>query len=109
MKTEKKLYRVDINLKYLIYTDEEYEQENVFNWIKTEVHSGELDDACEIYEVKSVKEIEDDFDMEYFPYCADAEDRMQELTLEEIVEELGLDAKKLIQRLESLGYTVTKK
>lgn len=109
MKTEKKLYRVDLNLKYLVYTDTEYGQEDVLNWIKNEVHSGELDDACEISEVKDVKKIEDDFGLEYFPYCSDIEDSQQELTVEDIVDELGLDAKKLIKRLESLGYRVTKK
>ena len=109
MKTEKKLYRVDINLKYLVYTDEEYKQVDVLNWIKNDIHHGELDDACEISLVKDAKEIEDDFGLEYFPYCSDIEDSQEELTVEDIVNKLGLDAKKLIKRLESLGYKVTKK
>ena len=109
MKTEKKLYRVDINLKYLVYTDEEYKQVDVLNWIKNDIHHGELDDACEISVVKDVKEIEDftDSDIEYCPYYTDNAD--ESTFLSDIIDKLGLDAKKLIKRLESLGYKVTKK
>lgn len=108
MKTQKKLYRVDINLKYLVYTDKEYKQVDALDWLKNEVHSGELDDACEISLVKDAKEIEDFTEMkiDYYPYFTDEED---ESTLSDIIEKLGLDAKKLIKRLESLGYKVTKK
>lgn len=109
MKTEKKLYRVDINLSYLVYTDEEYKQGDVLNWIKNDIHSAELDDNCEISVVKDVKEIEDftDLDVEYCPYYTDNAD--ESTFLSDIIDKLGLDAKKLIKRLESLGYKVTKK
>lgn len=110
MKTEnKKLYRVDINLKYLVYTDKEYKQGDVLNWLKNEVHSGELDDTCEISLVKDAKEIEDFTEMEidYCPYYTDNAD--ESTFLSDIIEKLGLDAKKLIERLKSLGYKVTKK
>lgn len=112
MKTEKKLYRVDLNLKYLVYTDTEYKQKDVSNWIKNDFHSGELDDVCEISMVKDVKEIQDFIEMgvDYYPYCpyyTNEED--EETFLCDIIDKLGLDAKKLIKRLESLGYKVTKK
>lgn len=109
MKTEKKLYRVDINLKYLVYTDIEYNQGDVLNWIKDDIHHGELDDACEISLVKDAKEVEDFTEMEidYCPYYTDNAD--ESTFLSDIIKELGLDAKKLIKRLESLGYKVTKK
>ena len=109
MKTEKKLYRVDIDLSYLVYTDEDYTSGNVYNWIKNNFHSGELHDACEISIVTDSKTIEDDFDIGYFPYCDDADDSSKEMSLEEIIDLLGLDAKKMIKRLEKLGYKVTKK
>lgn len=109
METTKKLYRVDLNLKYLVYTDTEYGQEDVLNWIKNDFHSGELDDACEISEVKDAEEVEDftDLEIEYCPYYTDAKDENTYLC--DIIDNLGLDAKKLIKRLESLGYKVTKK
>lgn len=103
MKTEKKLYRVDIDLSYLVYTDEDYTNANVYDWLKNYFHSGELADACEISVVTDSKTIEGDFDMGYIPYCGD------EMSLEEIIDLLGLDAKKMIKRLEKLGYKVTKK
>lgn len=109
MKKEKKLYRVDINLKYLVYTDEDYTEANVYDWVKNYFHSAELDDSCEISVVKDVKEIEDftDSDIEYCPYYTDDAD--ESTYLSDIIDKLGLDAKKLIKRLESLGYKVTKK
>lgn len=72
-------------------------------------HSGELDSACKISVVKDVKEIEDftDSDIEYCPYFTDDAD--ESTYLSDIIDKLGLDAKKLIKRLESLGYKVTKK
>lgn len=110
MKTEKKLYRVDINLKYLVYTDanEKYNQSQVFDWLKQEMHEGELDEVCTITPVNSTEQIKD-FDEDYSLYCTCSTDKDKELNLNEVVDSLGLDAKKLIKRLESLGYKVTKK
>jgi len=110
MKTEKKLYRVDINLKYLVYTDakEKYNQSQVFDWLKQEMHEGELDEVCNITPVNSTEQIKD-FDEDYSLYCTCSTDKDKELNLNEVVDSLGLDAKKLIKRLESLGYKVTKK
>lgn len=110
MKTEKKLYRVDINLKYLVYTDakEKYNQSQVFDWLKQEMHEGELDEVCNITPVNSTEQIKD-FDEDYSLYCTCSTDKYKELNLNEVVDSLGLDAKKLIKRLESLGYKVTKK
>jgi uncharacterized protein YgfB (UPF0149 family) len=109
MKTEKKLYRVDVDLSYLVYTDEDYTSGNIYDWMKNHFHSGELDDASEISIVTDSKTIEDDFDLSYIPYCDDADDSSKEMSLEEIIDLLGLDAKKMIKRLEKLGYKVTKK
>ena len=107
MNTEKKLYRVDIDLSYLVYTDEDYTNANVFDWMKNHFHGGELDETCEISVVKDIKTIEDDFDKDYCPYFTNDDDEIT--SLEEIIDLLGLDAKKMIKRLESLGYKVTKK
>lgn len=109
MKTEKKLYKVDINVKYLVYTDVEYNKHDVTDWLKEDFHSGELDDACEISLVKDVSEIEEDFKMDYCPYYTNAGDEDVGASLDTIIDDLGLDAGKMIKRLKSLGYTVTKK
>ena len=110
MKKGKKLYRVDINLKYLVYTDvnEKYNQSQVFDWLKQEMHEGELNEVCTVTPVNSTEQIKD-FDEDYSLYCTCSTDKDKELNLNEVVDSLGLDAKKLIKRLESLGYKVTKK
>lgn len=109
MKKQNKLYRVDINLKYLVYTNKEYRQKDVLDWIKNDVHDGELDDACEISLVKDAKEIEDftEMDIPYCPYYTNNKD--ESLYLSDIIDDLGLDANKMIERLKKLGYEVTKK
>jgi hypothetical protein len=107
MKTEKKLYRVDINLKYLVLTDKEYKQADTLAWLKNEVHGGELDDeACTISLVKDSKEV-NDFEEGYCTYYTDPDD--DGTSLEHIIDRLGLDASKMIERLKKLGYKVTKK
>lgn len=108
MKTEKKLYRVDINIKYLVYTDIEYNQGDVFNWLNQDMHEGELADCCNITLVNSTEQIKD-FDKDYSLYCTDSVDKDHELNLHDVVDALGLDTKKLIERLKKLGYKVTKK
>jgi hypothetical protein len=108
MKNKKKLYRVDVDLSYLVYTVGEYTYADVFDWIKNNFHSGETD-GCEISIVTNAKTLEDDFDMSYVPYCDDTDDATKEMSLEEIIDILGLDAEIMIDRLERLGYKVTKK
>lgn len=102
---KKKLYKVDITVKYLVYTDVEYNKYDVTDWLKEDFHSAELDDACEISLVNDVEEIGEDFDMDYCPYFTNDEDDLT--TLDTIVDDLGLDAGKMIKRLKDLGYTVT--
>jgi|LakMenE01Jun11ns_1017448.scaffolds.fasta_scaffold9575112_3 hypothetical protein len=109
-KKTKNLFRVDLNLKYLVYTDKEkYTQDDVFDWIKNEVHSNELDadGALEIEKVESSEQIQDflDMDIEYYVYYTDGED--DSTSIDTLVEELGLDASALVDRLKKLGYTVT--
>lgn len=106
MKTEKKLYRVDINLKYLVYTDKDFDLSNVIDWLKYELHDAELDEGCDISLVDSVEEIQD-FDEDYNTYYTDDAD--EGASLKEIIDKLGLDAQKMIKRLTKLGYKVTKK
>lgn len=114
MKTEKKLYRVDINLKYLVLAGDEdlagdeYNQSHVFDWLKHEMHEGELTEGCTISQVDNTKQIED-FDEDYSLYCVCPNDKDREPNLNEVIDLLGLDAKKMIERLKKLGYKVTKK
>lgn len=106
MKPDKKLYRVDINLKYAIFTDKAYNEDDVLKWLKNDVHSGELDENCEIALVTDSKEVED-FDEDYCVYYTDDND--ESTYLNDIIDILGLDAKKMIERLKKLGYKVSKK
>jgi hypothetical protein len=110
-KKTKNLFRVDLNLKYLVYTDKEkYTQDDVLNWIKNEVHSNEFDDdgALEIEKVESSEQIQDflDMDIEYYVYYTSGED--DSTSIDTLVEELGLDANILVAKLRNLGYTVSK-
>jgi hypothetical protein len=107
MKIEKKLHRVDIDLSYLVYTDEDYSKADVYDWIKLHFHTGELDDSCSINIVTDVNQINKDFNEDYCPYLTDDADEGTDLS--DVINRLGLDAKKMIKRLESLGYKVTKK
>ena len=111
MKQNKNLFRVDLNLKYLVYTDKEkYTQDDVLDWLKNEVHSNEFDDdgALEIEKVESSEQIQDflDMDIEYYVYYTSDED--DSTSIDTLVEELGLDANILVVKLRKLGYTVSK-
>jgi hypothetical protein len=111
MKQNKNLFRVDLNLKYLVYTDKEkYTQDDVLDWIKNEAHSNEFDDdgALEIEKVESSEQIQDflDMDIEYYVYYTSDED--DSTSIDTLVEELGLDANILVAKLRKLGYTVSK-
>jgi hypothetical protein len=81
----------------------------VLDWIKNDVHSGEFDSdgALEIEKVESSEQIQDflDMDTEYYVYYTDDED--DSTSIDTLVEELGLDASALVDRLKKLGYTVT--
>ena len=106
----KNLFRVDLNLKYLVYTDEEkYTQNDVLDWIKHDVHSGEFDgdDVLEIEKVESSEQIQDFLDLQdsYCVYCTSPED--DSTYLGDLVDLLGLDASVLVDKLKKLGYTVT--
>lgn len=107
----KNLFRVNLNLKYLVYTDEmNYTEDDVLLWIKNNFHSGELDDedAVQITKVESSKQIQDflDMDIDYNVYHTDDEDH--DTSIKELVEKLGLDVHILIEKLRKLGYTVSK-
>jgi hypothetical protein len=111
MKQNKNLFRVDLNLKYLVYTDKEkYTQDDVLDWLQNEVHSNEFDDdgALEIEKVESSEQIQDflDMDTEYYVYYTSGED--DSTSIDTLVEELGLDANILVEKLRKLGYTVSK-
>jgi len=73
------------------------------------VRSNEFDDdgALEIEKVESSEQIQDflDMDIEYYVYYTDGED--DSTSIDTLVEELGLDASALVDRLKKLGYTVT--
>jgi hypothetical protein len=110
-KKTKNLFRVDLNLKYLVYTDkEQYTQNDVLDWLKNEVHSNEFDDdgALEIEKVESSEQIQDflDMDIEYYVYYTSGED--DSTSIDTLVEKLGLDANILVAKLRKLGYTVSK-
>jgi hypothetical protein len=110
-KKTKNLFRVDLNLKYLVYTDKEkYTEDDVLDWIQNEVHSNEFDGdgALEIEKVESSEQIQDflDMDIEYYVYYTSGED--DSTSIDTLVEELGLDANILVEKLRKLGYTVSK-
>jgi len=110
-KKTKNLFRVDLNLKYLVYTDkEQYTQDDMLDWLKNEVHSNEFDDdgALEIEKVESSEQIQDflDMDIEYYVYYTSGED--DSTSIDTLVEKLGLDTNILVAKLRKLGYTVSK-
>ena len=107
----KNLFRVDLNLRYLIYTDQEkYTEHDVLKWCKEELHEGEFDDegVLEIKRVESSEQVQDflDMDIEYNVYHTDDED--ESTSVSDLVDKLGLDADILAARLRKLGYSVTK-
>lgn len=106
----KNLFRVDLNLKYLIYTDkQEYTENDVLNWIKNDFHYGEFDsdNALKIEKVESSKQIQDFLNYDYYySVYRDAGDD-DEKDLSDLVDLLGLDASVLVDKLKKLGYTVT--
>jgi hypothetical protein len=109
-KQKKNLFRVDVTLKYLVYTDKaEYKEIDVVNWIKNDFHSGEFDTdgALKIQKVESTEQIQDflDLDIDYNVYYTDDVD--ESTSLDTLVEELCLDAKVLVAKLKKLGYTIT--
>lgn len=107
----KNLFRVDLNLQYLVYTDKEnYTEHDVEKWIKNDLHSGEFDeqDGLTINKVTSSKQIQDflDLDVDYNVYHTDEQDNG--ISVHSLVEQLGLDADVMIDKLKKMGYTVTK-
>ncbi len=108
MKQKKNLFRVDLNLKYLIYTDkQEYTDSDIISWLKNEMHSGEFDEpnAVMINKVTTQKQIQDflNMDIDYHVYGD-----VDQLSVHDVVEPLGLDTEAMIDRLKSLGYAVSK-
>jgi hypothetical protein len=107
-----KLFRVDAKIGYLILTKKaDYTFSDFLAWVKEDMHSGEFDEddnALDIKEVKSSKQVQDYLDREfaYTPYatagCITDSDY-----LSDIISDLGLDAEALADRLRVLGYTVT--
>jgi hypothetical protein len=100
----KKLYRVDIKLKYLTYVPNEPIKDDVFSWLE-DLHDGEFDDdgSLRITEVNSVEQISD-FEKDYLVYGDDSEEE----SVETLIETLGLDASIMIEKLQKLGYRITK-
>lgn len=100
-----KLYRVDVKISYLQYNDDgaELQENDVIQWFANSFHRGELDDEgrCIITEVIDRSQVED-FSLGYNVYGTD-------LLLEDIINDLGLNASEMIRKLEKLGYTVKKK
>jgi hypothetical protein len=110
-KQTKNLFRIDLNLKYLVYTDKmNYTENDVLNWIKNDFHSGELDEEnnLTINKVESSHQIQDflDQDIDYSVYYTDDED--DDTSISTLVETLGLDADILVAKLRKLGYVITK-
>lgn len=110
-KQNKNLFRIDLNLKYLVYTDKmNYTESDVLNWIKNDFHSGEFDDedVLTINKVESSHQIEDflDMDVDYNVYYTDDED--DSTSVSTLVEKLSLDADILVAKLRKLGYVITK-
>lgn len=106
MKT--KLIRIDLNLKYLVIEseDKKYTESDVLEWLHN-IHSGELDgdDVVSISEINNKNDVED-FDIGYAPYNNVGDDY---ISLSEYIEDNGLDAQEMINKLKKLGYSVTKK
>lgn len=107
----KNLFRVDINLSYLVYTDQEkYTEQDTLKWCKDELHESELEEgeALEILKVESSEQVQDflDKDNEYYVYYTDDED--DSTSVSDLVDRLGLDADILVAKLRKLGYSVTK-
>jgi hypothetical protein len=105
----KNLFRVDVHLSYLVYTDKEtYNEIDVCKWLKNDFHSGELDEegALEVQKVKSIEQIQDflEKDFEYNVYYTD--DKDDGTSIQTLVDELSLDADVLVAKLRKLGYTV---
>ena len=110
-KQNKNLFRIDLNLKYLVYTDKMiYTEPDVLNWIKNDFHSGELDEENNliINKVESSQQIQDflDMDVDYSVYYTDDED--DNTSISTLVEKLSLDADILVAKLRKLGYVITK-
>ena len=108
-KQKKNLFRVDVHLNYLVYTDKEtYNEIDVCKWLKNDFHSGELDEggALEVQKVESVEQIQDflEKDFEYNVYYTD--DKDDGTSIQTLVDELGLNADVLVAKLRKLGYTV---
>jgi hypothetical protein len=113
IKTSKKknLFRVDAHLNYLVYTDKDtYDESDFCQWLKTDFHSGELDEksTLEVKKVESTKQIQEflEKDYDYNVYYTDSEDA--DVSIHTLVKELNLDIDNIIIKLRKLGYTVTK-
>lgn len=105
---KRKLFRVDIDLKYLFLTErEKIGPSDVLEWLH-DVHSGELDDedAVSILEITDDHQI-DDFDREYGVY-SDIPNLPDGTYVSEVIEDLHLDTGAMIKKLEALGYKITK-
>lgn len=108
IKMKTKLIRIDLNLKYLVIEseDKKYTESDVLEWLHN-IHSGELDgdDVVSISEINNKNDVED-FDIGYAPYNNVGDDY---ISLSEYIEDNGLDAQEMINKLKKLGYSVTKK
>jgi hypothetical protein len=105
MKPATKLFRVDVKLKYLVLsTSGVYTSEDVLKWLKEECHEGEVDDCGEISQVTEKEQVED-FDMSYPTYHDETVEEGR--LLEDVINELNLDASSMIKKLKKMGYTIT--
>ena len=101
----KKLYRVDINLKYLSLQNKPPTITDVINWAN-HAHSGEFDGGVKILEVSDISEIED-FEDDYALYENNEECDDQYLK-EDAVRMLMLDLEVVRKRLSAAGYKIVK-
>ena len=105
------LHRIDINLSYLYYgEDEKYTKDDVLRWLRNDVHEGELDDEIDGREKVKISPVEDksqieDFSVDYPLYGQSNEG---EILLHHAIDELNLtiSVEEMIRRLRKLGYAI---
>lgn len=105
MRMSKKLFRVDLNLKYLFYTDKTIlHTQDVLKWLEKDCHSGELDDddTCVITEIDDPEDV-DDFPENYTVY---SDDKTCEINLGDIFKTWNTP-EAMVAKLKKMGYKIT--
>lgn len=106
-----KLFRIDIGFDYLFATDNNtYTPQDVLNWIKNEIHLGELErpgtlTIQRVINENQIVDYDDDYNVYHnLPTTVD-------ISLKEIKNEINKptqNIEKLIEVVKRHGYTVTK-